>query len=186
VPRHRFVPSEHQDRAYADHPLSIGHGQTISQPYIVAFMTQAARPGAGDRCLEIGTGSGYQAAVLAELCDRTYSIEVLAEVARSGERNLRDLGYGPDRVWLRVGNGYGGWPQAAPFQVILVTAAPEQVPGPLLDQLAVGGRLVVPVGPEDGDQELERWTRIGPGSGRAAFRVERLLPVRFVPFRAPE
>ena len=182
VPRHRFVPAEQQSRAYDDTPLPIGHGQTISQPFVVAFMTEAARPGPRDRCLEIGTGSGYQAAVLAEVCGAVYSIEYLELVVRMGEQSLRNAGYGPERVHLRVGDGYDGWPEAAPFDVILVTAAPKEVPPPLLDQLAVGGRLVIPVGASALGQALERWTRLRPGRGPDAFRVEKLLDVRFVPF----
>jgi protein-L-isoaspartate(D-aspartate) O-methyltransferase len=118
--------------------------------------------------------------VLAELCKRTYSIEYLPDVAKQGERNLRGVGYGPDRVELRTGDGYKGWPEAAPFDVILVTAAPEQVPKPLLEQLAMGGRLVIPVGAVESGQELERWMRVG--QGKDAFKTERLLSVRFVPF----
>jgi len=182
VPRHRFVPKTVEPMAYEDHPLPIGEGQTISQPYIVAFMTEAAAPGPQDKCLEIGTGSGYQAAVLAELCKVTFSIEYLRDVAEYGERNLRRLGYGSDRVKLRVGDGYRGWPDVAPFQVILVTAAPEAVPTPLLAQLTVGGRLIIPVGPQHTGQDLERWTRLKPGNDRGCFRVERLMGVRFVPF----
>lgn len=182
VPRHAFVLPMLDSLAYADRPLPIVGGQTISQPYIVAFMTEAAMPTENARCLEIGTGSGYQAAVLAEICKHTCSIEYLPEVARFGEKNLRELGYGPDRVSLRVGDGYAGWPEAAPFDVILVTAAPEQVPKPLLRQLAIGGRLVVPVGPSGDRQELERWTRLRAGEDAEAFHVEMLLPVRFVPF----
>jgi len=182
VPRHRFVPESSAGEAYSDRPLPIGNGQTISQPYIVAFMTQAASPKPHDRCLEIGTGSGYQAAVLAELCEHVYSIEYLPDVARFGEQNLRALGYSSDRVMLRVGDGYRGWPEAAPFDVVLVTAAPDHVPRPLLEQLAVGGRLVIPVGPNAADQELERWTRVRPGGGDDAFRREHLMGVRFVPF----
>ncbi len=181
VPRHAFVPSTSAGKAYADRPLPIGHGQTISQPYIVAFMTQAARPRAESRCLEIGTGSGYQAAVLAELCRETFSIEYLPGVAAQGAANLRRAGYGA-RVALRVGDGYVGWPEAAPFDVILVTAAPRHVPTPLLEQLGPGGRLVIPVGPHDEAQELERHTRTGTGSGTQAFERERLMGVRFVPF----
>jgi len=181
VPRHRFVPRALHGEAYADRPLPIGSGQTISQPYIVAFMTQAAKIKAGDRCLEIGTGSGYQAAVLAELCARTHSIEYLPDVARYGAANLRATGYAPPRVVLRVGDGYQGWLKAAPFDVILVTAAPDHVPRALLDQLAPGGRLVIPIGPGS-DQNLERWTRLRPGADDAAFHRERLLGVRFVPF----
>jgi protein-L-isoaspartate(D-aspartate) O-methyltransferase len=182
VPRHAFVPEASRDLAYADRPLPIGHGQTISQPYIVAFMSEAAAPRPTDRCLEIGTGSGYQAAVLAELCRKTHSIEYLPEVARRGESNLRALGYGPDRVELRTGDGYRGWPEAAPFDVVLVTAAPERVPRPLLEQLAMGGRLVIPVGSTGGAQELERWTRTGAGQAADAFERKRLMSVRFVPF----
>lgn len=182
VPRHRFVPESVRDMAYADRPLPIGSGQTISQPYIVAAMTEAAAPKATDRCLEIGTGSGYQAAVLAEVCRDVWSIEYLEDVAREGERNLRAAGYGADRVRLRVGDGYRGWPTAAPFDVILVTAAPDHVPKPLLEQLSPGGRLVIPVGPTHSAQSLERWTRVGKGTAREAFRVERLMGVRFVPF----
>jgi protein-L-isoaspartate(D-aspartate) O-methyltransferase len=181
VPRHWFVPRAIRDEAYEDRPLSIGNGQTISQPYIVAAMTAAVAPTARDKCLEIGTGSGYQAAILAELCGHTYSIEYLPAVARFGADNLRRCGYGPDRVSLRVGDGFKGWPEAAPFEVVLVTAAPETVPAPLLDQLAVGGRLIVPVGRQGGPQTLELWTRTGPGSGQAAFRRQWLMDVRFVP-----
>lgn len=182
VPRHAFVLPVFRSMAYDDRPLPILGGQTISQPYIVAFMTQAAQPTGDSRCLEIGTGSGYQAAVLAEICKLTYSIEYLPEVARFGEKNLRELGYGPGTVKLRVGDGYEGWPEAAPFDVVIVTAAPEHVPEPLLDQLAVGGRLVIPVGRSDDVQELQRWTRLRPGKGSGAFRTDTLLPVRFVPF----
>ncbi len=182
VPRHAFVPRAYAEEAYDDAPLPIGHQQTISQPFIVAFMTEAVSPRPTDRCLEIGTGSGYQAAVLAELCARTYSIEYLPAVARFGERNLRALGYSPERVALRVGDGNRGWPEAAPFDAIIVTAAPERVPQPLLDQLAIGGRLVIPVGPDMGVQWLEIWTRVKAGSGRGALRHHRSLPVRFVPF----
>ena len=182
VPRHRFVPAVQQHRAYEDIPLPIGHGQTISQPFVVAYMSEAAKPTDRDRCLEIGTGSGYQAAILAELCGAVYSIEYLEPVARLGERNLRDTGYGPERVRLRVGDGYDGWPEAAPFQVVLVTAGAKAVPQPLLDQLAVGGRLVIPVGKSLFGQRLELWTRLQPGRGPGAFRVDELLDVRFVPF----
>ncbi len=179
VPRHEFVPEAFRDYAYADVPLPIPAGQSISQPYVVAAMTEAALPKPTDRCLEIGTGSGYQAAVLAELCQKVFSIEIVPELARFAKENLRRLGYGEDKVALRTGDGYRGWPEAAPFQVIIVTAAPPQVPQALLDQLAVGGRLVVPVGPEDGVQLLERWTRRGPG--RDALERKELMDVRFVP-----
>jgi protein-L-isoaspartate(D-aspartate) O-methyltransferase len=182
VPRHAFVPAGLQAEAYSDHPLPIGHDQTISQPFIVAAMTEAARPQPTSKCLEIGTGSGYQAAVLAEMCQYVYSIEYLPEVAAFGEKNLRKLGYGPDRVHLKVGDGYRGWPSAAPFDVIIVTAAPEKVPPPLLEQLAVGGRLVIPVGPGNDVQYLERWTRLKPGADLDAFDRDQLMGVSFVPF----
>ncbi|MBN1610500.1 MAG: protein-L-isoaspartate(D-aspartate) O-methyltransferase [Polyangiaceae bacterium] len=182
VPRHAFVPAALQAEAYADHPLPIGHDQTISQPFIVAAMTEAARPKPTSKCLEIGTGSGYQAAVLSEVCGEVYSIEYLPDVAAFGEKNLRRLGYGPDRVHLRVGDGYQGWPTAAPFDVVIVTAAPEEVPPPLLEQLAVGGKLIIPVGPGNDVQYLERWTRLKPGADPDAFDRDELMGVNFVPF----
>lgn len=182
VPRHAFVLPETRNSAYTDRPLPIVGGQTISQPYIVAAMTEAGEPTRQAKCLEIGTGSGYQAAVLAEICAQVYSIEYLPQVADFGKRNLRALGYGEGKVHLRTGDGYRGWPDKAPFDVILVTAAPDHVPQPLLDQLAVGGRLVIPVGGSNEVQVLERWTRERPGSDEQAFRRERLMGVRFVPF----
>jgi len=180
VPRHAFVPESDRARAYVNQPLPIGHGQTISQPIVVAAMTEAANPRASDRCLEIGTGSGYQAAVLAELCARVYSIEYLEPLAKVAEQNLRRAGYDEARVALRTGDGYLGWPESAPFDVVLVTAAPEKVPPPLLDQLAPGGRLVIPVGPERGEQYLELWVRSSEGG--SGFTRKTFMPVRFVPF----
>ena len=144
VARHRFVPVALRHVAYEDRPLPIGHGQTISQPYIVALMTQLARPKPTDRALEIGTGSGYQAAVLAELCKEVYSIEILEPLAEQSRGRLAELGY--KSVTVRQGDGYRGWPQHAPFDLIVVAAAPDHVPQPLVDQLAPGGRMVVPVG----------------------------------------
>jgi protein-L-isoaspartate(D-aspartate) O-methyltransferase len=144
VKRHRFVPEEWRDRAYADSPLPIGHGQTISQPYIVALMTQLCRPGKNSRVLEVGTGSGYQAAILAELVEHVDSVEIICPLADAARERLQSLGY--DNVEVRCGDGYAGWPEHAPFDVIIVAAAPEQIPQPLLDQLAPGGRLVIPVG----------------------------------------
>jgi len=184
VPRHRFVLEHTLERAYADTPLPIPAGQTISQPYIVAFMSQAAQIRQGARCLEIGTGSGYQGAVLTELCAETYSIEYLPEVAEFARRNLQSAGFLERRLFLRVGDGYAGWPERAPFDAILVTAAPETVPPPLLDQLAVGGHLVIPVGGPSG-QELEVWKRVAPGAARASFERTAVMSVRFVPFLGP-
>ncbi len=172
VPRHEFVPAALRAQAYADGPLPIGHEQTISQPYIVALMTQLAALGPASRVLEVGTGSGYQAAILAEVARDVYTIEIVEPLARSAEATLRRLGY--ERVHVRAGDGYRGWPEAAPFDAILVTAAPERVPAPLLEQLAVGGRLVIPVGRIDQELEVHRRTATG-------FEVERVAPVRFVP-----
>ena len=173
VPRHRFVPAAERDASYEDRPLRIGAGQTISQPYIVALMTEACQLGPDDRVLEIGTGSGYQTAVLAELVGEVYSIEIVPELAESARRTLEELAV--PGVHLRTGDGYRGWPEAAPFDAVLVTAAPDHVPQPLLDQLAEGGRLVIPVGPED-DQRLLRIVKSAQGIER-----EMLAPVRFVP-----
>jgi protein-L-isoaspartate(D-aspartate) O-methyltransferase len=173
VPRERFVPAELAASAYADRPLPIGAGQTISQPYVVAFMTEAARLRGGERVLEIGTGSGYQAAVLAEIAAEVYTIEIVPELGERARARLDELG--TPNIRLRIGDGYRGWSEAAPFDAILVTAAPEVVPAPLLEQLAPGGRLIAPVGPS-GDQQLLRLTRTNDG-----LKEERLLPVRFVP-----
>ena len=172
TPRHEFVPPAERPLAYTDQPLPIGLGQTISQPYIVAFMSEALELRPGERVLEIGTGSGYQAAVLAEMGAEVYSIEIVCELARRARADLDRLGYG--RVKTRCGDGYAGWPEAAPFDAIVVTAAPEQAPRPLLEQLKVGGRMVIPVG--DLFQELIRIRRTDGG-----YAEERLLPVRFVP-----
>jgi len=175
VPRPRFVSEEFRADAYDDHPVPIGHGQTISQPYIVAFMTQAIAPRPGMAVLEIGTGSGYQAAVLAEVVGRTgrvRSIEIVEDLARGAAATLRDLGYAT--VVVRAGDGYEGWPEEAPFDAILVTAAPPAVPTPLLRQLKEDGVLVAPIG--EGVQDLVRFVRHGN-----AFERDVLLPVRFVP-----
>ena len=144
IPRHRFVPEALRDLAYSDRALPIGHGQTISQPYIVALMTQLVRPGPQSRALDVGTGSGYQAAVLAELCKEVYSIEILEPLAEEARQRLESLGY--KNITVRCGDGYKGWPEKAPFDVIVVAAAPDHVPQPLVDQLAIGGRMVIPVG----------------------------------------
>ena len=172
VPRHLFVPAEEQDEAYIDYPLAIEHGQSISQPYVVAFMTDALELRPRDRVLEIGTGSGYQAAILAELVSEVYSIEIVEPLAKQAAARLRRLGY--SNVQVRAGDGYRGWPEAAPFDAIIVTAAPDHVPEPLVDQLRDGGRMVLPLGLWD--QELVRLRRTREGILR-----ESLLPVRFVP-----
>ena len=144
VPRQRFVPAGRQSYAYDDNPLLIGHDQTISQPYIVALMTQLAKPKPKSRALDIGTGSGYQAAVLAEICKEVYSIEIVKPLAEEARRRLKELGY--KNITVRHGDGYRGWPEKAPFDVIIVAAAPDHVPQPLVDQLAPGGKMVIPVG----------------------------------------
>jgi len=172
VERHRFVPGATASQAYRDSPLPIGSGQTISQPYIVALSTDLIDPKPDHVVLEIGTGSGYQAAVLAELVKNVYSIEIVASLGREAAERLAKLGY--RNVEVRIGDGYKGWPEKAPFDGIVVTAAPPQIPQPLLEQLKVGGRLVVPVGVDV--QQLVRITRTETG-----FREERLVPVRFVP-----
>ncbi len=172
VERHRFVPEALHHLAYSDQPLPIGHGQTISQPYIVAVMTEALELKPSDRVLEIGTGSGYQAAVLAELCREVYSIEIVEPLAKEAADRLLQLGY--KNLKLRVGNGYRGWPEAAPFDAIIVTAAPPSLPQVLVDQLGEAGRLVAPVGTRF--QELIRVRRTPKG-----IVQEDLIPVRFVP-----
>ena len=174
VPRHELVPEDVRAHAYEDRPLPIGHAQTISQPFVVAYMTEQLRLRGGERVLEIGTGSGYQAAVLAELAGEVYSIEIVAPLGERARADLQRLGY--RNVHVRIGDGYRGWPEQAPFDAIIVTAAPGHVPQPLIDQLAVGGRLVLPVGGLD--QELLRIERHADG-----IREERLIDVRFVPMR---
>jgi protein-L-isoaspartate(D-aspartate) O-methyltransferase len=173
VPRHEFVPAELRRRAYDDGPLSIGYNQTISQPYIVAFMTEQLEPQPTDRVLEIGTGSGYQAAVLAELAGEIYTIEIVDALAQRAGADLKRLGY--VNINLRGGDGCQGWPEAAPFDAIIVACAPEQVPQPLVEQLRDGGRMIIPVGPM-GDQEL---MLLHKQDGR--LEKSAVLPVRFVP-----
>lgn len=173
VPRHLFVPAELRADAYANEPLPIGHEQTISQPFIVALMTQLCRTTSKSRVLEIGTGSGYQAAVLAEVAGEVYSIEIVEPLGKRAAKDLKDAGY--DRIHLRIGDGYLGWPEAAPFDAILVTCAPENVPTPLQEQLAEGGRLVIPVG-EEGDQDL-----VVVEKKNGALVKKEIVPVRFVP-----
>ncbi|MBM4284456.1 MAG: protein-L-isoaspartate(D-aspartate) O-methyltransferase [Deltaproteobacteria bacterium] len=174
VPRHRFVPEHLAPLAYSDMPLPIGSGQTISQPYIVALMTQWAEVKTGDKVLEVGTGSGYQAAVLAELTGRVYSIELLPELARAAATRLQELGYGAVRV--RTGDGYAGWPEEAPFDAILVTAAAPEPPPALAAQLKEGGRLVVPVGPR---RQVQQLLLLRKKSGKLV--EDKRLPVMFVP-----
>jgi protein-L-isoaspartate(D-aspartate) O-methyltransferase len=172
VPRHRFVPPEQENLAYEDHPLSIGDGQTISQPYIVAYMTEALELTPRHKVLEVGTGSGYQAAVLAACAGEVYTIEIVARLADRATRTLQGLGFA--NVHVKHGDGYAGWPEHAPFDAIMVTAAPDHVPEPLVRQLAIGGRMIIPVGTGDQELRLVRKTETGV--------VERsTIPVRFVP-----
>ncbi len=180
VPRHRFVPASEQRHAYADTPLPIGASQTISQPYIVALMTQRVRPTAGDIALEVGTGSGYQAAVLAEIVEQVYSIELEPELAARAALTLDELDY--RNIETRVGDGYAGWSEHAPFDIIVVTAAPDHIPQPLLDQLKPGGRMIVPVGPRLVSQQLQLIEKDSAGR----LRTTDISPVRFVPLRRPE
>ena len=173
VPRHRFMPESQRPYAYDDRPLPIGEGQTISQPYIVALMSELAGVKPGDTVLEVGTGSGYQAAVLAEMGVKVFSIEIVASLAKRAKALLDDLGY-EESIEVRHGDGYAGWPEHAPFDAIIVTAAPPKIPEPLKQQLEVGGHLVIPVGKSF--QSLLRVTRTKDG-----FREESVIPVRFVP-----
>jgi protein-L-isoaspartate(D-aspartate) O-methyltransferase len=175
VERHRLVPTGEQQRAYRNHPLPIGSGQTISQPYIVALSTDLLNVKPADVVLEVGTGSGYQAAVLAEIVSKVYSIELLEPLGSVARKRLEELGYG--NIEIRIGDGYKGWPEKAPFDGIVVTAAAPFLPRPLLDQLKPGGRLVIPVGGEGEVQYLKLLTKRADGG----FDEKRVLPVRFVP-----
>lgn len=179
VPRHRFAPTHPPALAYADRPLPIGHGQTISQPYIVARMTAVVQPTPTDRVLEVGTGSGYQAAVLSLMADSVFTIEIIPDLARTARARLDSLGY--DNVVVRTGDGFHGWPAKAPFDAIVVTAAPKRIPPPLIDQLADGGRMIIPVGPSGDTQAL---TLVTKTDGTVSRRT--LAPVRFVPFLRKE
>ena len=174
VPRDRFVDPSWQDLAYSDRPLPIGHNQTISQPYIVAYMSEAAEISPGDRVLEIGTGCGYQAAVLGELAQEVYSIEIIPQLASSARHILSQLNY--QNINVKTGDGYQGWAEHAPYQAIIVTAAPKQIPQPLIDQLAIDGKMVVPVG--SWYQEIFVLTKTLDGTVK-----ETTIPVRFVPMR---
>jgi len=175
VERHRFVPAALAALAYLNRPLPIGYGQTISQPFVVALMTDLMRVGEGDRVLEIGTGSGYQAAVLAELAGSVYSIEIIEPLGKQADKRLKALGYG--NVETRVGDGYYGWPEAAPFDAIMVTAAASHVPPPLIKQLKPGGRMVIPLGTQFMTQYLMLVEKRMDGS----VTSRQILPVRFVP-----
>lgn len=175
VPRHEFVPPELRGRAYGDHPLPIGYGQTISQPYIVAFMTEVLELEAGMKVLEVGTGSGYQAAVLAAIGCTVYTIEIFEELAGSAGRRLSRLGF--ENVSVRHADGHHGWPQEAPFDAVIVTAAAGYIPPALVRQLRAGGRMIIPVGSVYGIQNLILVEKDSSG----AVRTENLLPVRFVP-----
>ncbi len=175
VPRHRFVPERYVQRAYEDRPLPIGYGQTISQPYIVAYMTELVRPRPGQRILEVGTGSGYQAAVLAEIVDSVFTIEIVSELAEAVTGRLDRLGY--DTVTVKHADGYHGWAEHAPFDAIVVTAAAEHVPPPLIEQLKEGGRMIIPVGSPFFTQTL---MLIEKRNGEV--RTRSIIPVRFVPF----
>ena len=177
VPRHLFMPAAERQHAYADGPVPIGQGQTISQPYIVALMTELVRPQSGDRVLEVGAGSGYQAAVLARLVAHVYTVELEDALARTATALLRELEY--ENVTVRSGDGYAGWPEHAPFDIVFVTAAPEQVPQPLIDQLKPGGRMIVPVGPRFSVQRLQLIEKDAGG----ATRTTDVSRVMFVPLR---
>ncbi len=174
VPRHAFVRDSDVRSAYDDHPLPIGQGQTISQPYIVAYMTEALKLGPQDKVLEIGTGSGYQAAVCAEIAREVYTIEILDQLAESAEKRLKELGY--NNVFVKAGDGYLGWPQKAPFDAIIITAAVEKIPKPLMEQLKVAGRIILPQGNPYGVQTLVLVTK-----QKESKTTQTLLPVRFVP-----
>lgn len=172
VPRHQFVPEAYRDQAYEDTPLPIGEDQTISQPYIVGLMSTLLELKPTDKVLEIGTGSGYQAAVLSHLADSVYTIEIIPALGERARRVLAELGY--HNVHVRIGDGYLGWPEEAPFNAIIVTAAPPRVPEPLIEQLAIGGRMVIPVG--DFDQDLRVLVKTETG-----IETRSIIPVRFVP-----
>ncbi len=175
VPRHQFVPDTYKSDAYQDRPLPIGMDQTISQPYIVGYMTEAISPGKDDIVLEIGTGSGYQAAILAEIVKEVYTLEIIPELGKTAMERLETMGY--NNVHCRVSDGYYGWQEHAPFDAIIVTAAAEKIPQPLVDQLAEGGRMILPVGPAFEVQNLVLVTR-----RNGEIKSKKLFSVRFVPF----
>ena len=174
IPRHEFVPPGERTEAYDNHPVPIGYEQTISQPYIVAFMTEQLKLEADEKVLEIGTGSGYQAAVLSLLVKEVYSIEIIEPLARTAVETLDRLGY--DNIFVKAGDGYKGWPEKAPFDAIIVTCAPTEIPEPLVEQLKEGGRMIIPVGPQKGHQDLYLMEK---KNGKVSQKA--ILPVRFVP-----
>ncbi|QCW99947.1 protein-L-isoaspartate(D-aspartate) O-methyltransferase [Aggregatimonas sangjinii] len=174
VPRHKFVPEELQIQAYNDHPLPIGQGQTISQPYIVAFMTETLQLKKSDKVLEIGTGSGYQAAVLAQIVDSVYTIEIVEKLALAAKKRLGELQYG--NISVKAGDGYHGWPEKAPFDAVIVTAGAEYIPEALVNQLKPGGRLTIPVGPHNGTRQLQLFIK-----KKNRLVKKNLMAVRFVP-----
>jgi len=175
VPRHLFVPADYQSSAYQDRPLRIGQGQTISQPYIVGYMTEAIHPHEDDMVLEIGTGSGYQAAVLGEIVKEVYTLEIIPELGLKAKERLKILGY--ENIHAKVSDGYHGWAEHGPFDAIVVTAAAEEIPQPLIDQLADGGRMIIPVGPQFDVQNLVLITK-----KNGQVKQKKLFGVRFVPF----
>lgn len=175
VPRHRFVPKGQRIYAYSDGPPAIGHQQTISQPYMVAFMTQSLRVGKKDKVLEIGTGSGYQAAILSEIVDSVYTIEIVESLGNEAQKRLAHMGY--NNITLKIGDGYHGWPEHAPFDAIVVTAGAERIPQPLVEQLKEGGRMVIPVGPHGGIRDL-----VLVQKKKGKIKKTNLMAVRFVPF----
>lgn len=174
VPRHLFVPEKYRAFSYRDHPLPIGQGQTISQPYVVAFMTEALDLKSHDRVLEVGTGSGYQAAVLAELVKEVYTIEIIEELGKRSRQTLEMLGY--RHIHVRIGDGYKGWPEKAPFDAVIVTCAPERIPNALIEQLKDGGRMIIPVG---GAGAIQRLVRAIKKKGK--LKTKEVMAVRFVP-----
>lgn len=175
VPRHLFVPQNLQEMAYSDGPLPIGEGQTISQPFIVAFMTQALDLKPNFKVLEIGTGSGYQAAVLAEISEKVFSIEIVSPLGKKAKKTLEDLGY--NNIEVKIGDGYHGWPEESPFDAIIVTAGAESIPPSLIEQLEDGGRMIIPVGPSNSVRQLVLLTK-----RKGKIKTKEIMPVRFVPF----
>ena len=176
VPRHSFVPADQVGNAYYDRPLPIGFGQTISQPYIVAYMTEIVKPKSNHKVLEIGTGSGYQAAVLAEIVSKVYTVEIVSELGKQATTRLKDLNY--KNIEVKIADGYNGWKEHAPFDAIIVTAAAEYIPPPLKEQLKDGGRMIIPVGSPFMTQQLMLIEKNG-----GKYRTTNMMPVRFVPFK---